>query len=159
MGLFASIYLLIVYMSGAPIVCGSGHGCDAVRASEWAFMFGVIPRPLSGVAFYAGFLVLLVLRTAMPSWQTRWLYRLVMVGAAVGFAESLWLTWIQWMRIEAFCLWCLASGAAATVMFIASFGDRPVALSTAASLKELRLQFIAILVAFAVGSVALWGLL
>ena len=52
LGLFDSLYLLWVYTSPSrPIVC-LGSGCDAVRASSYAHLFG-LPLPAFGVASYA----------------------------------------------------------------------------------------------------------
>jgi uncharacterized membrane protein len=60
-GLFASTYLFITYVSGAPIVCGLVSGCEAVRASSWSYTFG-IPRPALGVVFYLAIIGLLIYR-------------------------------------------------------------------------------------------------
>jgi len=52
LGLFDSLYLLWVYTSPSrPILC-LGWGCDAVRASSYAHLFG-LPLPALGVASYA----------------------------------------------------------------------------------------------------------
>ena len=59
-GLFASAYLLYTYVTGGPIACALVSGCEIVRASKWAYTWG-IPRPLLGILFYAGLFALLVL--------------------------------------------------------------------------------------------------
>lgn len=125
LGLFASVYLLVVYVTGGPIACGPTHGCDVVRASRWAYI-GPIPQPLLGVLFYAGMLGLLVTRSVLSA-STRthlWLQRLTLLGAIVGMAESVALFLIQWLEIGAFCAWCLVSGAAATGTFVLAWLDR-----------------------------------
>lgn len=125
LGLFASVYLLVVYVTGGPIACGPTHGCDVVRASRWAYI-GPIPQPLLGVLFYAGMLGLLVTRSVLST-STRthlWLQRLTLLGAIVGMAESVVLFLIQWLEIGAFCAWCLVSGAAATGTFVLAWLDR-----------------------------------
>jgi protein-disulfide isomerase/uncharacterized membrane protein len=53
-GLAASTALLIDYLRPAPLFCGDGGGCGALKHSEWAAWFG-IPTPVFGVL---GFLVL-----------------------------------------------------------------------------------------------------
>ena len=59
LGLFDALYLLWVYTSPSrPIVC-LGSGCDAVRASPYAHLFGV-PMPVFGVVCYVA-LALLIL--------------------------------------------------------------------------------------------------
>ena len=53
-GLFVSTYLLVVYVTGGPIVCGAVHGCDVVRASTWAKTVFDLPRPPSAFSFTPG---------------------------------------------------------------------------------------------------------
>lgn len=126
LGLFASGYLLYVYVTGGPIACGPAHGCDIVRASRWAYL-GPIPQPLLGVVFYAGMLGLLIVRSILDSSQrvALLLKRLTFVGACIGFIESAVLFLIQWVEIGAFCTWCLVSGATSTGIFILAWLDSP----------------------------------
>lgn len=123
MGLFASGYLLYVYVTGGPIACGAAHGCDLVRASRWAYL-GPIPQPLLGVLFYTGMLAILVARTLVSTAASAlWLKRLTFLGACVGFIESVILFLIQWQEIGAFCTWCLVSGVAASGAFALAWVD------------------------------------
>jgi uncharacterized membrane protein len=143
-GLFASAYLFYTYISGVPIACGSGEGCEIVRLSKWAWTFG-IPRPLLGLVFYVGLFGILVARVA-TDWQSRWLYRLTMLAAAVGFIESAFLFVIQWLDIRAFCIWCLASALAATVIAFVAWFDRLEDPRHVSAERELKAYFIALLV-------------
>lgn len=120
-GLFASAYLLYAYVTGAPIVCGSVSGCELVRASKWAYTFG-LPRPLFGVIFYIAIYGLLVIRSAV-AWRLRFLGRLTKLFAAFGFVESTFLFFVQWLDVRAFCIWCLTSAVAATILFILCWFD------------------------------------
>lgn len=158
-GLFASIYLLITYTSGKPIVCGTTHGCEVVRASAYAYM-GPIPRPALGVLFYAGFLFWLILRLAFakPSWQ-KVLLELTWIGACIGFLESAWLFYIQAVIIKSFCTWCLTSGATATILFFLSFFDSADTLEERIVTKEIKWIFNSVLVFIIVGGILLWGLI
>lgn len=158
-GLFASIYLLITYTSGKPIVCGTSHGCDIVRSSEWAYL-GPIPRPALGVLFYAGFIGWLLYRLAFAkkAWQ-KILLELTWVGAFIGFAESAWLFYVQAALIKAFCTWCLTSGAAALILFLSSFFDSAEELDERTVSKEIRWIFKSVLIAFVGGTILLWGLI
>src|SRR5512133_3940178 len=87
-GLFVATYLFIAYSSQVTIACGGSHGCDVVRASRWASVFG-IPTPIFGMAFYAGMATLLIIRTLKPLFYPTWMYRLMMVGATAGLIESI----------------------------------------------------------------------
>ena len=150
-GLFVSTYLLVIYVSGAPIVCGLLHGCDIVRNSKWAYSFG-LPRPLFGVAFYVGIIALLACRALYPRWRVRWLYHLSMLAAVVGFLESAFLVFVQWLDIKAFCIWCLASAVAATIIFIVAWFDRPESMDDQQGFKELKFVFWSFAAALIVGA-------
>ncbi len=121
-GLFASVYLLYVYVSGAPIVCGLASGCELVRASHWAHTFGV-PRPLLGVVFYTLLIGVLVWRATKRSSAFLGLM-ITRVMAAFGFIESAFLFFVQWLDVRAFCVWCLTSALMSTVIAILVCFDR-----------------------------------
>ncbi|MCW1892263.1 MAG: thioredoxin domain-containing protein [Candidatus Uhrbacteria bacterium] len=153
-GFFIATYLFVTYTTGGPIVCGGTHGCDLVRLSSRATMFG-LPTPLYGMAFYLGMAALLVVRTAWPTYQRRWLYRLTMIGATVGLIESLFLTFVQAFEIKAFCTWCLASAVAATLLFIISWFDKVLDADTPVPTRELAFQFYVFFATMIVGTVAI----
>ncbi len=142
-GLFASAYLLYTYVSGAPIACGSGIGCEVVRLSKWAWTVGV-PRPLLGIIFYVGLFGLLVTRV-FTEWQARWLYRLTMIAAIVGVFESAFLFLVQWLDIRAFCIWCLISALAAVVIALVASFDRVEERREVSAERELKAYFILLL--------------
>ncbi len=143
-GLFASAYLFYTYVTGAPIRCGLVSGCEAVRASKWAYTFG-IPRPFLGLIFYVAVFGLLVARAA-TSWKPRLLYRLTMLAAVIGFIESAFLFLVQWLDIKAFCLWCLISAVSATVIALVAPFDQSEEISVGSTNQELKRYFIALLV-------------
>ncbi len=156
LGLFASAYLLVVYVTGGPIVCGAEGGCEVVRASAWAYL-GPIPRPLLGLAFYVAMLCLLLLRALTP-WQERRLRWLMFFLAIVGFVESVHLFSIQLLVIKAFCLWCLASGVATVGVLAASVFDR-TSLTESQRLDDLSGYALVFAVLGLVGAPALFLLL
>jgi len=138
-GLFASAYLLYSYTTGSALKCGNlVHGCDAVRASEWASMFG-IPTPIFGVIFYLVILIIIIARTYSPDYKPGLARLAQIIFGVAGFAESTFLTYIQYFVIEQFCSWCLISAIAATVIFIFTLLDRKYSLEKSASIKELKL--------------------
>ncbi len=146
-GAFASAYLLDVYVTGAPIVCGVNGpgGCDTVRASGWAYVFGILPRPLLGLAFFAPFFALLCIRAATPNHADR-LRQLTKVLAAIGAFESVYLILIQAFAIKAYCVWCLTISAASFVIAGMAIYDRKEDPRSMSAFRELRwylLMFIA----------------
>jgi len=81
LGLFDSIYLLWMYLSPSiPMVC-LGGGCDAVRASEYAHLFG-IPTPVYGVIMYSVLAALMFIETANAN--AGWSRRAVLAVSAAG---------------------------------------------------------------------------
>ena len=137
-GAFVSAYLLDVYLTGGAIICGAvQHGCDAVRASRWAYVLDTVPRPALGLAFYAAFFVLLCLRPSIRKHAYR-LRQLTWVLAAVGAFESVYLFLIQAVAIKAYCLWCLASSVCCLIIAACAFFDRKESVSAAAAAQELR---------------------
>jgi uncharacterized membrane protein len=157
-GLFVSTYLLITYVSGKPIVCGALHGCEVVRASKWAYSFG-LPRPLLGVIFYTALIALLAFRGMYPHWHPRNAYRLMMLAATIGFIESAFLTFVQWLDIRAFCIWCVTSAVMATVIFAAVWFDKPIETEQHNVMQELKFLFWSFVAAVIVGAVAIFFLL
>lgn len=156
LGLFASAYLLVVYVTGGPIECGADGGCEVVRASAWAYL-GPVPRPLLGLAFYAAMLALLLLRALTP-WQERRLRWLMLRLALVGFIESAHLFYLQLAVIKAFCLWCLASGVATVGVLAAAVFDR-ASLTESQRLDDLNGYAMVFAVLGLVGAPALFLLL
>lgn len=139
LGLFASSYLLYAYVAHRPIVCGASGGCELVRLSKWAYVFGTVPRPLLGVLFYGAVLLVLLARSA---WRGRSvaLWRTMQLLVAVGLIESVVLFFIQWREIGAFCLWCLLSAGASVELALCALFDRPVEESQEARSLELRVM-------------------
>ena len=119
-GLAISSYLLYVYMTGGPIICGveGYHGCDIVRASKWAYM-GPIPRPALGILFYAAAISLIVFSLTTKKYTKQARTGLILL-AAFGAIESLYLVGIQAFAIKAYCLWCLTSAGSSFVLLGAS---------------------------------------
>ncbi len=157
LGLFASTYLLITYVSGTPIVCGLVSGCEAVRASSWSYTFG-IPRPALGVAFYLAIIGLLIYRVYAPHHLRRW-SNVSWLLTFVGFIESGFLTLVQWIDIKAFCIWCLVSAVASTVLFVLSFFDAEDRLDTRMAFRELKTILFSFIVAMIAGGLGLYLLL
>lgn len=115
LGLFDSIYLLWMYLSPSiPMVC-LGGGCDAVRASSYAHLFG-IPTPVYGVVMYFVLAGLMFIETLSAS--AGWTRRAVLVIAAAGVAASAWLTYIEGAVLHAWCAWCVTQAICVTLIFV-----------------------------------------
>jgi uncharacterized membrane protein len=102
------------YMHGHPedIPCGASHGCGDVAASPYSqFPPGSGPPVAAfGTLGYIAIATLSFLRT-LPGMakQDRTLLLLMLSGAAMGSAFSLWLTYLEINVIHAICRWCIGS--------------------------------------------------
>jgi len=118
-GMGASAYLLVEYVTGQSGICLTGSGCDLVRASAFAYPLG-IPMPLFGVAFY-GVAAYGAWRTLDPRPMGPVAPSVVMLGlAAAGLAVSAALTGVEAFVVHAFCSWCLVQAGAGLVLFVAA---------------------------------------
>src|SRR5271169_1590051 len=160
LGVFISTYLWWVYTSPShPLVC-LGTGCDVVRLSRYANLWG-LPVPVFGAAMYFT-LVLLILAEAMAGtvWARRVRYAFAAISAA-GFLFSLYLTWLEGFVIHAWCAWCVASASTTTLIFFLAASEmvRPSPSPTyAAALTALRGHVSLVLVAAGLGIPAFYYL-
>lgn len=106
-----------------PMVCGTGE-CEVVQSSPWAVILGL------PVAFYGvvGYLALLVVSLVglQPKWADRREPIVLLVAlSAIGFAFTLYLTYLEAAVIRAWCRWCLVSAGIITAILVtASLGLR-----------------------------------
>ncbi len=115
-GLLISGYLLNRYVTGGPIVCGKTAGCEIVRASSFAYFFG-LPLPFFGLVFYFLIFVTSFSLTLAPE-RKQILGLSLWFQTAVGFIISLYLFFVEVSFIKAICLWCTASGADSLLLFV-----------------------------------------
>lgn len=120
LGVFITGYLTIqASITGGMPLCGEGSACDIIQQSRWSTLFG-IPVALWGLVTYALIaLPAFEMRPGIKRW--RWFWTLSLIGTAV----SLYLTLIGIVRLEAVCLWCLASLATITAIFVVVNARRP----------------------------------
>jgi uncharacterized membrane protein len=112
-GIAIAGYLTWVHYADLEPVCvGGGGGCERVQSSRWAELAGV-PVAVLGLAGYIAILVTL----ALPE-------ELGMLAAAflslVGFGFSAWLTYVELVKIDAICQWCVASAVVMTALALVS---------------------------------------
>jgi protein-disulfide isomerase len=120
-----SAYLLVEYLNNQGGLCLTGEGCDAVRASAFAYPLR-IPTPLIGLVFYVS-VAWIVVRTMNPAPLLGIAPRILLaLLAASGVAVSAFLTGLEAFVLHAFCTWCLAQAAASLALGVAAFlGARP----------------------------------
>lgn len=111
-GLGIAVYLTIVHYAGSSPVCAISHGCETVQKSRYSEVAGV-PVALLGLLGYVAILVSLLRDDEL--WRT-----VTAVLALAGFAFSAWLTYVEVARLDAICIWCVASAICMTLLMILS---------------------------------------
>jgi protein-disulfide isomerase/rhodanese-related sulfurtransferase/uncharacterized membrane protein len=153
LGLFDSLYLLWVYTSPSrPMLC-LGSGCDAVRASSYAHLFG-LPLPAFGVASYVLLGHLIFAEVLVPPRLGRAIQYAVAGISGAGFLFSIYLTSLEAFVIHAWCAWCVVSALVVTGIFVLSLLElrRPLAQADpTAVIARIRTNFVLCVVALLIG--------
>ena len=106
-------YLTWVHYNGLDPVCvGGGGGCEKVQASRWAELAGV-PVAVLGLAGYVAILASLALPEEIGASVAAFI-------SLVGFGFSAWLTYVELVKIDAICQWCVASAVVMTALALVS---------------------------------------
>jgi uncharacterized membrane protein len=125
-GLGVAIYLTFIETTNAKAVCGPVGDCNAVQASPFAKLFGVVPVGLLGAAGYIGILIAWFLtRTGRGG---RFMPVAIFGMALFGVLFSIYLTYIELYVIHAVCIWCLSSAVIMALVLILSVGGVIAAL-------------------------------
>jgi protein-disulfide isomerase/rhodanese-related sulfurtransferase/uncharacterized membrane protein len=161
LGLFDSTYLWWVYTSPSrPLVCFGGGGCDAVRASTYAHLWGYA-LPVFGVAMYAVLALLLFSDPLGPSWLAPAKRYLVAILSGGGVVFSAYLSGVEGLVIHAWCAWCVVSALTVTAIFAISVWEmvRPAPeLHPVEALGLARTHFALVVAALVVGIPAFYFL-
>ena len=107
-GLGIAGYLTIVHYAGGEPVCAIAHGCATVQKSTYAELLGV-PVALLGLLGYVGILAALVRDGEQGRTAAAFL-------SLAGFGFSIWLTYVEVARLDAICIWCVASAMCMTLL-------------------------------------------
>jgi protein-disulfide isomerase/uncharacterized membrane protein/rhodanese-related sulfurtransferase len=165
-GLFASTYLTWAYTSSSHRMVCMGGGCDTVRASKYAHLWG-LPLPIYGLAFYIWLAVMIVMESRLPEYSNR-IWRLMLIASAGGVLFSGWLTYLEGFVIHAWCEWCVTQAIAITIAFLLTLSillrpeetsgsdDVPTFAKLTWGTEEFRRRLAVLAVAIVVGAPALW---
>ena len=113
LGLAVSLYLTYVKLTNSPVRCKFGS-CEIVQNSEYAAIYGV-PVAILGVLFY--FILFALTYYQKMEYLKLW--------TGIGFAFSLYLTYIELFVIHAICEWCVLSAVFATLAFLIALSLKP----------------------------------
>jgi uncharacterized membrane protein len=112
-GIAIAGYLTWVHYAGLEPVCvGGGGGCERVQSSRWAELAG-IPVAVLGLIGYVAILATVALPDELGTLAAAFL-------SLVGFGFSAWLTYVELVKIDAICQWCVASAVVMTALALVS---------------------------------------
>ena len=107
-GLGIATYLTVVHYAGEAPVCAIAHGCANVQKSDYAKLAG-IPVAVLGVIGYVGILAALIRDDENARTAAVFL-------SLVGLGFSGWLTYVEIVKLDAICIWCVGSAICMTVL-------------------------------------------
>jgi len=132
-GMGVAGYLAYVETQAVQAVCGPVGDCNAVQASPYARLFGILPVGVLGVA---GYLAILAAWLYPRLWRNRiatYMPIFVFGMTLSGVLFSLYLTFLEPFVIQAVCIWCITSAVIMTLLLLLSL--KP-ALQTIQILQE-----------------------
>lgn len=115
-GFLDAVYLTIHHYLNGSIPCILLKGCDIVTKSSYSVILGV-PVALLGALYYLTVIVLAVIYLDRE-WKSS--LPLIKLSVSIGFIFSLWFLYVQAFILHSFCLYCIASAAITTTLFILS---------------------------------------
>lgn len=116
-GLLDTIYLSYHALTHTDVACWwfPKEWCQKVQYSPQSKTFGV-PNPFAGLFMYSAIIAFMILfrNDILPFWP-------VSVIVAIGFAFSVYFTYVQAFVLKAFCTWCVISAVNFLVLFSSVF--------------------------------------
>ena len=105
LGLLDAAYLALERITGGPITCPVGGGCETVQSSPYALLFGV-PVAFIGVAGYAALLVVALLSLQEMNLGSISPDVLLLALASIALLAGVYFMYLQVAVIGAICFWC-----------------------------------------------------
>jgi len=121
-GVFVALYLTLYKLGYVGQLSCSVGSCEQVNASRWSRLMGA-PVAAWGVGFYIATFAIAAGGAQPQLAESRRISTLLVAQSGFGILFSGYLTWIEFARIHAFCLWCLTSACIVTLIFIMSVLD------------------------------------
>ena len=114
-GLALATYLSVEHVTGGEAACVVSEGCGDVTTSDYAVLLGV-PVAFIGVAGYAALFLATLAYLGLESPPSSLAYALLGL-AVLGESLTAYFLYAQAFRIQAYCIYCLASAAVMTSAF------------------------------------------
>lgn len=105
LGILLSMFLWLKQAGDGSVPCTIGGGCDVVLTSKWAKFYGV-PLSVFGVFYYFQLAFISFLREKITNKLLNTLLDLMIVW---GIIFSLYLRYLEFVKIGQHCIWCWVS--------------------------------------------------
>ena len=130
-GLAVAIYLSYIEISLSQAFCGPIGDCNAVQASRYARLWGVLPVGVLGAMGYIAILAAWWVDRFRKSWgRLSSLAPISLFGMAFfGTLFSAYLTYLEPFVIKAVCIWCVTSAIIITLLLFFSLAPALHALT------------------------------
>ena len=115
-GISETTYLIKKRIALEKPVCIIGESCALVLKSKYSKIFG-IHNDVLGFGFYI-FISFVSAFLVIGTGHMTLLYVIFKLSITIGALLSLFLTYLQWRVIRAWCFWCLMSAVTIWLMFI-----------------------------------------
>lgn len=115
-GIFVAGVLSLGKFLHVSVPCGASHGCDTVASDPSSYLFGVIPIAYIGLGAYLVFAACAALRAHLG--PTRLLVFGPLLLSVIGAVIHVGLAIYASTKINATCLWCMASLATMICLFV-----------------------------------------
>jgi uncharacterized membrane protein len=119
LGLFDAAYLALERITGGPITCPVGGGCETVQSSAYALFLGV-PVAFIGVAGYMLLLVTAILALQADTLGSISLDVLLLVLASIALLAGIYFMYLQVAVIGAICFWCAVAALLDLLIWLAA---------------------------------------
>jgi uncharacterized membrane protein len=113
-GFADAAYLTTKHYTDTIPPCSLVSGCETVLTSSYATV-GPLPVSLIGAVYY---LILFLLALAYFDTKKQILIEIASFFTWAGFLASIGLVTLQFIVIQAICLYCMVSAASSTLLFI-----------------------------------------
>jgi uncharacterized membrane protein len=119
-GLGVAAYLTYIETQSVEAFCGPVGDCNAVQASSYAKVWGILPVGLLGAAGYIAILAAWWGGRQNWGWLSTYAPVALFGGALFGTIFSIYLTYLELFVIHAVCIWCISSAIIITLLLLVS---------------------------------------
>lgn len=119
-GLAVAGYLSYIEISLSPAPCGPVGNCNAVQASSYARLWGVLPIGALGVGGYIAILAAWWASRQKWGWLSSYAAIALFGMAFFGTIFSVYLTYLEPFVIKAVCIWCITSSILINLLLLLS---------------------------------------